>query len=63
MKPKAIGNNFGNIIVTAELPNVSDAQDFVSEFQNSKRIQKAFEIGVRDCLSHGRITNNIQNII
>lgn len=63
MKSKASGSNFGNIIVNNELPNVVNAQDFVSEFQNSKRIQKAFEIGVRDCLSHGRITSNIQNII
>lgn len=53
----------GDIVIQAELPNVTNAQDFVSALQNDTRVQKALTIATKDLMNKGRITNNIQSIM
>lgn len=60
IQPKNMGNNFGDIVVNANLPNVKDGHSFVSEVQNEIRSQRFFETCVHDCVTKGRITHNIQ---
>ena len=56
------GNTFGDIVINAELPNVKDSYDFINDIQNNRKTQRALEISVKDCISKGKITNNIQSI-
>lgn len=59
-----LGNQtIGDIVIQAELPNVTNAQDFVSALQNDTRVQKALTIATKDLMNKGRITNNIQSIL
>ena len=60
IQPKNMGNNFGDIVVNANLPNVKDGHSFVSEVQNEIHSQRFFETCVHDCVTKGRITHNIQ---
>ena len=60
IQPKNMGNNFGDIVVNANLPNVKDGHSFVSEVQNEIRSQRFFETCVHDCMTKGKITHNIQ---
>ena len=57
-----VGNTFGDIVINAELPNVKDSYDFINDIQNNRKTQRALEISVKDCISKGKITNNIQSI-
>lgn len=60
--PSDHSTSIGSINLSLDLPNIQNAQDFISELQNSKKIQRALEISISDCIKNGRITNNIQNI-
>ena len=57
-----VGNTFGDIVINAELPNVKDSYDFVNDIQNNRKTQRAIEVSIKDCMSRGKITNNIQSI-
>lgn len=57
-----VGNTFGDIVINAELPNVKDSYDFVHDIQNNRKTQRAIEVSIKDCMSRGKITNNIQSI-
>ena len=54
--------SIGSINLSLDLPNIQNTQDFITELQNSKKIQRALEISISDCMKNGRITNNIQTI-
>ena len=62
--PNHIGNSqsFGDINLQLDLPNVQNAQDFVSALQNDKKVQQAFTIATKDLVTKGRITNNIKSV-
>ena len=60
MQPNHVGNNFGDIVINANLPNVDDGHSFVSEVQNEIRSRRFFETCVYDCMTKGKITHNIQ---
>lgn len=62
VEPRKAGNTFGDIVINAELPNVTDTYDFANDLQNNKRTQKSIEVSVHDLMTKGIITNNIQRI-
>ncbi len=62
VEPRKAGNTFGDIVINAELPNVTDTYDFANDLQNNKRTQKSIEVSVHDLMTKGIITSNIQRI-
>lgn len=60
--PSDHSTSIGSINLSLDLPDIQNTQDFITELQNSKKIQRALEISISDCMKNGRITNNIQTI-
>ena len=60
--PFSNSTSIGSINLSLDLPDIENAQDFVTELQNNKKIQRALEISISDCIKNGRITNNIQSV-
>lgn len=59
---RELSNQFGDIVINAELPNVANVQDFVQALQHDRKTQQALTIATKDLMEKGRITNRIQNI-
>lgn len=56
-------NTFGDIhFDKIELPNVQNADDFVTALQTDKKVQRALGVSVHDLMTKGRITSNIQRV-
>lgn len=65
IKSQAPGRStsIGSINLSLDLPNVENSQDFISELQNNRKIRRALEISISDCIKNGRITSSIQSIL
>lgn len=65
IKSQAPGGStsIGSINLSLDLPNVENSQDFISELQNNRKIRRALEISISDCIKNGRITSSIQSIL
>lgn len=59
---RELSNQFGDIVINAELPNIANVQDFVQALQHDRKTQQALTIATKDLMEKGRITNRIQNI-
>ena len=65
MKSLAPGGStsIGSVNLSLDLPNVENSKDFITELQNNRKIQRALEISISDCIRNGRITSNIQSVL
>lgn len=65
IKSQAPGGStsIGSVNLSLDLPNVENSKDFITELQNNRKIQRALEISISDCIRNGRITSNIQSVI